>query len=253
LACLSSAFFLIMRSEGKGRPFGPRSRPWAVLIAGFVGSLSTAGALALATVGHYVPTVIMSLGVAAPSALCLDRIREGMPERRSTFRAAMTLWLSYLIERMDDEIAEAKAAWRERRMDCSWEDGDLLMAAHCYHDYLVERMSGEEIAEYQIRPLLESIETRLDIVRLIEIDTSRSKILAAIRASHLSQEARIRRYTDDLTRLAARLRHDAERELGQLLAIAYSHGFYRMKPYVPPARVPRQCAAEAAGMPRAHP
>src|SRR5262249_8738060 len=70
-ACVSAAFFLQLRCEGKGRMFGPRGRWWALSVIGLTGILSTAAALGLAIVGHYLPAAVLSLGVVAPSALCL--------------------------------------------------------------------------------------------------------------------------------------------------------------------------------------
>jgi hypothetical protein len=249
LACLSATFFLLLRCEGKGRAFGPHSRGWAVLVIGLTGTLSAGAAGAVALLGHHAPLAILSLGIAAPSGLCLDRIREGVPDRRSTYGAAATLWLSWLLARLQDEMAEDKKWWCEHRMDPEWNDDELLIAAHSYHEYLTERLSEADRKRYKIRTLLLDLESRLDIARVIDAGAPRSRIAAVINASRQRRDPRYQRNPDDLTTLANRLRHDAERDLSRMLAAAYCASLYRLAPYVPPPRVAGPRAAEPADTP----
>jgi hypothetical protein len=253
LACASATFFLLMRCEGRGRAFGPRSRRWAVLVIAATSLLSAVGAAALAELGRYVPAVILSLGIAAPSSLCLGRIREGIPERRTVYSAAPTLWLGWLLARMTDGMAEDKLEWCEKRVDAAWHCDQLILAAHFYHDYLNERLPAEDRKRYRIRALLQDVETRLDIVVLIEARSPRSKVVGAINASRLGRESRYQRNLDDLTRLAGRLEHDARRALERMVAAAYVTGLYRLERYTPPARELAQEPAQPAGSPRWHP
>src|SRR6202000_1163155 len=51
LACVSATVFLLLRCEGKGRRFGPRSRGWAVLVIGLTGALSAGLAETVALLG----------------------------------------------------------------------------------------------------------------------------------------------------------------------------------------------------------
>lgn len=240
LASVSATFFLVMRCEGKGRAFGPRSRTWALLAAILTGALSTAAAAVLGAVGHYVPAAFLGLGVVAPSSLCLDRIRDGLPDRRSTYAAAATLWLSWLLARMDDEMVEDKRRWCEERIDDEWHDDEMLLAAHYYHDYLAERMTDRERRRHRVHALLDNIETRLDITRIIDSGAPKSKITETLGTSRLGREHRYQRNLDDVTRLGGRLRSDAERELARMLGAAYTSGIYRLPVYSPPPRVPAQ-------------
>ena len=255
LACVSAAVFLLLRCEGKGRAFGPRSRGWALLVIGLTGALSAGLAEAVAVLGHHAPLAILSLGIAAPSGLCLDRIREGIPERRSTYTAATTLWLSWLLVRMQDEMAEDKKRWCEQRIDQEWHDDELLMAAHSYHEYLAERLTDAEWKRYKIRTLLLDLESRLDIARVIGASASRSRIEDAVNASRHRRDPRYQRSIDDLTALGNRLRHDAERDLTRMLAAAYCASLYRLAPYTSsvrpePSGTPEPAAAEAGGLSR---
>jgi hypothetical protein len=253
LACASATFFLLLRCEGKGRAFGPRSRHWSILVIVLTSMLSAGGAAGLAVLGRYVPAVIMSLGIAAPGSLCLGRIRDGIPERRTVYSAAPTLWLGWLLARMTEGMAEDKQQWCEGRVDTAWHPDELILAAHFYHDYLNERLSGEDRKRYRIRPLLQDVETRLDIVMLIETRSPRSKVVGAINASRIGREARYQRNLDDLTRLAGRLEHDARRALERMVAAAYVTGLYRLERYTPPVRELAPEPAERAGSPRWHP
>jgi hypothetical protein len=253
LACASAAFFLLLRCEGKGRPFGPRSRGWAVLVIGLTGALSASLAGAVALLGHHAPLAILSLGIAAPSGLCLDRIREGIPDRRSTYSAAATLWLSWLLARMQDEMAEDKKRWCEQHIDPEWHNDELLMAAHSYHEYLAERLTDAEWKRYKLRALLLDLESRLDVARVVDAGASRSRVESAMNVSRHRRDPRYHRSIDDLTALGNRLRHDAERDLTRMLAAAYRASLYRLAPYTPPARVLAPRAAEPADTPEPAP
>src|SRR6266851_556006 len=85
--------------EGRGRPFGPRSRWWAASVIALTGTLSTAGAFGLVVVGHLLPSAFVSIGVVAPCGLWLGHIREGAVERRNPYRDVSTLWLTWLLGR----------------------------------------------------------------------------------------------------------------------------------------------------------
>lgn len=247
LSCISATFFLVLRCERKGRPFGPRSRWWAVLAVTLIGALAALGSGILAAVAHYAPIAIYVVAVLTPGGLTIDRIREDMPDRRKTAGAAATLWLGWLLARLDDAMAEDKRLWVEDRIDSEWHDDILLLAAHCYHDYLDERLPDRERRRHRIHAALSNIETRLDIARLIDSDVSHGKVVAAFEASRLRKDPRYRRNLDNLTRLGARMRHDAERETERLLAAAYGNGLYQLRRFQPAERTVRRHVAGPAG------
>jgi hypothetical protein len=250
-ACISAAFFLLLRCEGKGPAFGPRSRWWALSVVILTGALSTAVALVTLLVVHHLPSAFISLGILAPSGLWLGQIRPDTGERRNLYRDASTLWLTWLLARMQEGMAEDRMEWCEAHADPAWDTHDLIMAARFYHDYLHERLSAEERRRYRINALMRNIELRLDVARLIDGRAGRSKIIAALNTSRLSQEARYRRSVDEPALLGSRLRHDGQRDLGRLLGVAYNSGFRRLEPYAPPARTPPR--DERAGSQRSHP
>ncbi len=252
LACASATLFLLLRCEGKGRAFGPRSRWWATAVIGLTGVLSTALAFVTFTVAHRLPAAFVSLGVLAPSTLWLGQIREGATERRSVYRDTLTLWLTRLLARMNEAMTEDREDWCEARIDPEWHTDELILAARFYHKYLHERLSAEERRRFRIRALRHAIEVRLDIARLIEGNSGRAKVAAALSAARIPQEPRYRRSLDDLTRLDRLLHHDARQDLSRLLSAAYSAGLRRLERYTPPpASPPRH--GRGGGPQRPHP
>ena len=231
LACGSACLFLMLRCEGKGRMFGPRSRWWALSVIVLTSVLSTVAAYITVTAAHHLPQAILGLGVLVPSSLWLGEIRQGSAERRNVYRDAWTLWVTWLLARMHEGIAEDRMDWCEAHVDPHWEPDELVRAAHFYYDYLEERLSAEERRRARLRWLLHNIEAWLDLARFIESGGLRAKVNAALSASRLAQESRYRRSLDDLGRLAALLRHDAQRDVARMLSTAYNAGFHRLGRY----------------------
>ena len=249
--CAIATLSVQMRCDGKGRPFGPRSRRWAILVIALTSILSVSGAVVLSVLGQRIPVALLGLGVAAPGSLALGKIREGIPERRNGYNAALTLWLGWLLARMSEGMAEDKQNWCERHVDEAWPPGELIMAARAYHHYLNERLPGEDRRRYRIHALLKEVENRLDVVVRIDAHAPRTRVTAALKAS-LGRDTRYLRYIDDLTLLGSRLEHDARRALERLVAVAYLADLRRFERYEPPARLSPE-PAEPAGSPRWHP
>lgn len=247
LACASAAFFLFLRCEGKGRPFGPSSRWWALAVVGTTGALSTAVAFAGVTLLSHLPHAFFGVGVAAPSWLWLGQIRNSGEARRNLARDASTLWLARMLARMHEGMADDRDTWCERHVDPVWSADELHMAARVYHEYLRERLSLEEKRRAKIHALLSGIETRLGIVQIIENGVARQKVEVALDESRATREPRYRRYLDDLGRLAYILRHDAERDLMRLIGAGYAAGYRKLPCYQPAPMVNRRVSAPAGG------
>jgi hypothetical protein len=234
LSCLSALFFLRLRCRDRGLPFGPQARRWALPVIVAIGAASTVSASLLDLLGYYAPATLFVFGIAAPGSLCIERLREDLPRRRSAAEAAATLWLSWLLSRLDDAMADDKSRWIETRIDFEWPDHTMLLAARHYHNCLYGRLPEEEREGQRIDAALEDIEARLDIARLIDSDLPPGKIRTEITASPLGSDPRYQRNLDDLTMLGRRLRHDSAREIDRLLAVAYGNGLYRLERYRPP-------------------
>jgi hypothetical protein len=249
LACASATFFLFLRCHGQGRPFGPNSRRWAIAVIAVTGVVSTAATFAFVAVVNELPSVFFSLGVLAPSGLWLAEIRSRSDGRRSLLRDMSTLWLTRLLARLHEGMAEDRVAWCERRIDESWTTDELGMAARFYQEYLRERLSPDERRRGRIYAQLSAIEARLTVEQLIENGAGRTKVVAALQGSRATKDPRYSRYHSDLSRLAGILRHDAERDLVRLLGSAYSAGHYKTPVYIRPRRAYQATADGRPGGP----
>lgn len=235
-SCLSALYFLGLRCQGRGQPFGPRGRWWALPLVIAIGAVSTGTAELLNLLAVHARDTLFLFGIAAPGSLCIERLRDDMPRKHSAAGAAATLWLGWLLTRLDDAMAGDKRQWVEERIDFEWASDTMLLAAYYYHDFLRERLPEEERERHQVHAVLGDIEARFDIVRLIDSDLPPHKIRMEITASPLSEDPRYRRNLDDLTMLGRRLRHDSIREIDRLLSVAYGNGLYRLEPFRPPPR-----------------
>ncbi|MEU8249272.1 hypothetical protein [Nonomuraea sp. NPDC048916] len=234
LALVSAVGFLLLRCQGKGRPFGPAGRRLAVTIIVLTGLVSASVALVGGIVlDEYLSTL---LGAVAPSGLWFSQVRAGEAERRTLGKEMATFWLVSLLARLDQAMAEDQRGWCERRLDDSWTVHELSLAAIRYHERVCDRLTPEERRKERVHARLEAIERRLDVAALIEDGASRSKAVAALGGSRHTKQARYERYLNDLTRLHGILRHDAESDLLRLLASAYRAGHRSLPVYVPPSR-----------------
>ena len=248
LALTSAVFFLFLRCHGNGRPLGPNSRLWALLVVLVTSMVSTAAAFVGVVLVARLPFALTGLGVAGPSTLWLSEIHRRRDEQRGPMRDVSTLWLTRLLARLGEGMAEDRMTWCEQRVDEAWTTDDLRMAAHFYQEYMRERMTGEERRRSRIFAQVNAIENRLTVVQLIENSAGRPKVIAALRGSRAIKDGRYKSYTEDLARMADILRHDAERDLVRLLGHAYGAGLYRMPVFAPPRRMHRPI-----GDPAAHP
>ncbi|MCK2218901.1 hypothetical protein MF672_034665 [Actinomadura sp. ATCC 31491] len=235
LAVVSAVGFLLLRCQGKGRPFGPAGWRLALAITMLTGLLSAGVALVSGwLLNDFLAT---ALGAAGPSGLWLSQMRGKDEERRSLGREAATFWLVSLLAKLDQAMAEDQWVWCERRVDDSWNVYELSLAAHRYHERINERLTPEERRRERIHARLDAIERRLDVAALIEDGAARSKVSTALGNSRHTRAARYERYLNDLRRLHGVLKHDAESDLLRLLAAGYRAGYRSLPAFTPPSRI----------------
>lgn len=237
LACASATLFLFLRCHGSGSPFGRHSRKWALLVILATSVLSTVVEIVGVTLVDHLPGIFVGVGLVGPSGLWLSEIRSRRDaEQPSMLRDLLTLWLSRLLARMHEGMAEDRDAWCEGHIDEAWSADELSAAARYYQEYMRERMSPAERRRSRINVQLNAIEARLTAVALIENGAAKSKIVAALPGSKSSKDSRYTRNLNDVQRMADILHHDAERELVRLLGHAYTAGLQRMPVYQLPRR-----------------
>jgi hypothetical protein len=206
-------------------------------VVAITGLLSTAVAFAGLAVVEHLPGVFVGLGIVGPSGLWLSEIYNRREEQRSLVRDMSTLWLSRLLARMHEGMAEDRTAWCEKHVDEGWSADELSAAARFYQEYLRERMSPAERRRSRINAQVNAIEARLAAVALIENGATRTKVVAALQGSRTTKDSRYTHNFSDLQRMADILHHDAERDLIRLLGAAYSAGIYRIPIFTPPRRM----------------
>jgi hypothetical protein len=230
LAFVSAWVFLALRCHRAGRLFGPSCRWWSLGVIGLTSIASTAIAFVGVAIADVLPPVV--LGVAVPSTLYLSQVERPRPEHRHRPLVEVpTVWLTLLLERLDQAMADARLTWCEDRVDQMWRLDQLLGAARHYHAALKERLPPEERRKLRIDARLKAIEDRLEVVRIIDNGASAAKVKTAMNASRATREKRYERYRNELGRLAQLLRHHAEQDLIRLLGEAYKFRFYRLKVY----------------------
>ncbi|HZB30276.1 MAG TPA: hypothetical protein VE465_08920 [Streptosporangiaceae bacterium] len=243
LAWVSAGVFLALRCHREGRLFGPSSRWWALAAVALTSGTSTIAAFAGVALMRVVPPFV--LGIVVPSGLWLSNIerigRRRPEERHGRIPEVPTLGLALLLDRLHQAMADDRLTWCESRVDQMWNQDQLLAAARYYHAAVKERLPTRERRSARLDARIKAIEGRLDMVRFIEDGASAAKVRAELRARARRERRyeRYERYRDDLMRLAALLRHDAEQELIRLLDIAYRFRFYRLKGYAGATREPR--------------
>jgi hypothetical protein len=228
LAWASAGVFLALRCHREGRPFGRSSRWWAFAAMALTSVTSTGAAFASVALMRVVPPFV--LGIVVPSGLWLGNIERRRPEeRRGRLPEVPTLGLALLLDRLHQAMADDRLTWCESRVEQMWRQDQLLAAARHYHAAVKERLPPSERRRVRLDARLKAIEDRLDVVGVIENGASAAKVRAALRAARVTRERRYDRYRNDLMRLAALLRHDAEQDLIRLLDVAYRFRFYRLK------------------------
>lgn len=227
LSIVSALVFLRLRYRGVGPPFGPRARPWAVVIILITALVSTGIGLALAAVSNHIEVV--SLSVVMPSSLWLSML---LPQRRraQTSRTPGT-WLALPFSRLYNLIGQDLQDWCDTRFQAAREGLPWEMAdAVTYYYGQVQGRLKDDRARANLDVLRESIVHKMGIVRLIWLDASPARLRAALQTHPSTQH--VRKYSDDeLLWLAQRLESDAMTEFFQFLARVYQLGFTRLPVY----------------------
>jgi len=213
-ACL----FLHVRCRKIGPPFGPRARPWAVLIV--LGTALVSTALGLIILAASEQPSAAYLGILVPGGLWIASVT---PRDRPG-------WLTRPFGRLYDSMGEDMQAWCDIRHRAAAERPQWISDAVQYYAGQVEGQLKDRQAQAELRRWRESIVHKISIVRLINLDTTETRLRDSLQR-HASTR-RIRKYSDDdLPRLALRLETEALNELNLYLACVYRLGHRRLLIY----------------------
>jgi hypothetical protein len=214
IACL----FLQMRCRGIGAPFGPRARPWAILIVLGTALLSTALGLIILAASEQPSAAYV--GILVPGGLWIVGVTPR--DRRG--------WLTRPLGRLYDSMGEDMQAWCDVRRRAAAERPQWISDAVQYYAGPVEGRLKDRQAQTELRRWRESIVHKIGIVRLINLDTTETRLRDSLQ-KHASTR-NIRKYSDDdLPRLALRLESEALNELNLYLAYVYRLGHHRLLIY----------------------
>jgi hypothetical protein len=226
--------FLLLRCRGIGPPFGPRARPWALLIVVATAIVSTGVGLLVGVASRQPFTVFA--GIVVPTGLRFiklppQRDLDLLPRTRA---ALLTLPFSRLYDRMGDDMQD----WCDTRIEAAKPRPQWIADAAQYYWNQMGRVSDPR-ARADLDRWRDSIAHKISMVRLIDLDARPDRLRASLQMH--SSTAYGRKYTDDdHDRLARRLETEALNELHLFLAYAYRLGYHKMLifPFRPGAHRP---------------
>jgi len=238
LSLVFACWFLKLRCRGIGPPFGPRAKPWAIVIVVGTAIVSTGLGLVIVAASHHTPAAYV--GIIVPGGLWLTQVS---PPRD---RPGPLAWLTRPLSRMYDGMGEDMQTWCDTRRAAAAEKPQWISDAAKYYYAQVEGHLKDAQAQARLCDWRDSIMHKIRIVRLIDLDTLPSRLQESLQ-QHPSTRS-VRKYADDdLPRLAWRLESDALNELNLFLAYAYRLGYHKMLiyPFRPSAyRTPRSSTYE---------
>jgi hypothetical protein len=221
LSLISAFAFLVARCRGTGRPFGPTSKWWAMTVVVITGAVATSVGLAVAAAGHHLRAAYV--GLIVPSGLWLGKAAKQRDRwHASWLPEALTGWLTFFVRRLDDRMGEDLEAWCEARLRGARGNARLLGEATAYyHGRIVSRWPKKDRRRQALDRERDSILHKVEVARLINLDTTRERLDTALRA-HPSTRVLVNRY--ERKDLESWLLASAENELRIVLADAYRRG-----------------------------
>jgi hypothetical protein len=207
LSMASACVFLLARCRGVGRAFGPTSKWWAFSVI-----------VITCVVATYI-------GLAVPSGLWLGKVAKQRERRRRRWlpeAEVLASWLTFTVRRMDDRMGDDLDVWCEARVRSACSSPRLLRDATVYyHDRIVRRWPKDDRRRQALDREKDSILHKVEVVRLINLDTTQQRIDTALRA-HPATSPLVGRFTRE--DLANRLLDSGENELRVMLSDAYRQG-----------------------------
>jgi len=227
---------LRLRCRRIGPPFGPRARPWAFLIVVGTAILSTGVGLLIVAASNHIHAAYF--GIIVPGGLWFSK----MPPEHLVSRTVAD-WLALPFRRLYDRMGDDMQDWCDTRLRAAEVKPQWIAdAATYYYDQVRGRLKDGR-ARTRLDDWQESVTHKIEIVRLIELDTTPARLREALRKHPFMPKYD----DDDLPQLASRLESDALNELHLFLAYIYRLGHHKLLIY------PFRPAAYRAPVRRAEP
>jgi hypothetical protein len=247
VSAISAYAFLELRSRGSGHLFGPRAKKWAIAIIVITAIVSTGSGLAIVAVSHHIHAAYV--GLVLPSGLWLGKTSAQQRTRRGRrllkrLASGARLPLDRLYDRMGDDLE----VWCDARLAAVSKTPQWVSdAVQYYHEQVANRVNDSR-ARDQLGQWRESIEHKIRVVQLINLDTTSTRLDSALQSHPSTRD--MRKYAiSDLPRLARRLEVEAQNELRLFLASVYRLGYHKLLIY--PYRAPASARMRRAPDPSA--
>jgi hypothetical protein len=244
ISLVSAYGFLMLRCRGTGNPFGRHARWWALAIVVITAAVSTG--VGLAAIVAVRGAIAAYVALILPSGLWLGKASSQRAWRDGDtlpghLAALATLPLRRLDERMGDDMQD----WCDTRVRAASKTPQWLSDAAEYYYNQVGRVRDARARE-QLSRWRESIEHKIRIARLVDLQTTAERLQAGLLDHPATRDGR-KYAVDDLPRLTRRLIAEAENELHLFLALVYRLGYHRLLIYpFRPQPLPRTAAAADA-------
>jgi len=245
LSLILAYVLLRLRCRKIGPPFARHARYWASFVVVGTAILSTGVGLLIVAASHMHPAALV--GVVVPGGLWF---RKFPPQRDQdmlprTAAGLLTLPFSHLYDRMGDDMQD----WCDTRLRAASPKPEWISDAVIYYHNQVAAGLKNPQAMAQLDRWHDSITHKINIERMINLDTTETRLRAALQTHPSTQHLPdIAGYTEeDLERLGLRLETEALNELHLYLAYVYRLGYHKLLiyPFRPPnARRPRVPRAE---------
>jgi hypothetical protein len=213
-----------------GPPFAHHARNWAWFIVVTTAIASTVVGLLIGAASGNV--LVTWAGLLAPAALGLAQVppQRDRDMRLPTMLSVLTLPFGRLYDRMGDDLQD----WCDIRLSATSADPQWIADAVNYYYDQVGREVTSSLALADLDRWRASISHKIRIVGLIRKSAPEEQLRAALQI-HPDTENTRKYNTDDRTRLAARLRTEANGELNLFLAYIYpiGHGKLLIYPFRP--------------------
>lgn len=215
--------FLRLRCRRIGSPYGPRARPWAFLIVVGTAVLSTGVGLLIVAASNHIHAAYV--GIIVPGGLWFSK----MPPEHLVPRT-LADWLALPFRRLYDRMGDDMQDWCDTRLKAARPKPQWIADAVTYYYDQVRGGLKDGQARARLDDWQESITHKIEIVRLIHLDTTAARLRESLR-KHPSMSDTRKYADDDLPQLASRLETEALNELNLFLAYVYRRGHHRLLIY----------------------
>src|SRR5579859_6707659 len=225
LSVVSAYAFLRLSCRKSGDPFGRRAKWWAMSVIVLTAIVSTGLAVAAVAVSNHARAAVLALVI--PSSLWIGQASmQRSLGRTSTALRSMVACLTFPLRQLYDSMGDDMQEWCDTRRDAASRTPQRVAdAAHYYHNQVAGRLKDSQAREPLDR-WKESIEHKVQVIKLIHLDTTPARLLATLQWHWATRD--YVRFADDPQSLAGRLESDAQNELHLFLAHVYRLGYHNL-------------------------